>query len=192
MLLALQKTGSTALERSFGSHAGVSLQKNPFKHTNYAQFQRFLEPWLKEKGFSATPTRSSTWCASPSTGSQAGGGTAPGPLARPNHPRHKNYAGHHFFEQFARAHMEESEPSAQVQHPSEFVRLVEEGTPGVDLLFRYERLDLLVDYLCGKDVEVAVRNVSPERPFSLSEEAERDLRAFFASENGLHARAIGG
>jgi hypothetical protein len=41
-------------------------------------------------------------------------------------------------------------------------------------------------------VKVGVRNVSPERSFSLSEGCERDLREFFAPEYRIYEQAIGG
>jgi hypothetical protein len=66
------------------------------------------------------------------------------------------------------------------------------GRPSeVDRIFRYDRLDLLVEFLCekiGEDVEVGIKNVSPERSFSLSE--ERELREFFRPEYRIYQRAI--
>ena len=61
----------------------------------------------------------------------------------------------------------------------------------MDRIFRYDRLDLLVEFLCekiGEDVEVGIKNVSPERSFSLSE--ERELREFFRPEYRIYQRAI--
>jgi len=60
----------------------------------------------------------------------------------------------------------------------------------VDWIFRYEHLDLLVDFL-GEEVEVGFTNTSPERTFSLSEECEIELREFFAPEYRNYERAIG-
>jgi hypothetical protein len=65
----------------------------------------------------------------------------------------------------------------------------------VDRIFRYDRLDLLVDFLCekvGEQVEVSSANTSPERSVSLSEECEIELREFFAPEYRIYERAIGG
>lgn len=67
------------------------------------------------------------------------------------------------------------------------------GQAEVDRIFRYDRLDLLVEFLCekiGEDVEVGIKNVSPERSFSLSEECERELREFFRPEYRIYQRAI--
>jgi hypothetical protein len=113
-------------------------------------------------------------------------------LADPELPRHRNYAGHVSFEQFARAYMDGEEQFAQVGRQSEFVR-ARPGQPQVDRIFRYDRLDLLVDFLCekvGEEVEVGIENVSPKRTFSLSEECEHDLRKFFAPEYNIYEQAI--
>ena len=115
-------------------------------------------------------------------------------LANPRDPKHRNYTGEVSFEKFARAYMEGSEQFAQVGRLSRFVR----PTPGgaeVDRIFRYDRLDLLVDFLCekvGEEVEVGSVNTSPERSFSLSEQCEIELREFFAPEYRIYEQAIGG
>ncbi len=204
VLLAPPKTASTAIEQAFRKHAGVSLQKNPFKHTKYAQFQRFLEPWLEAKGF---PRGSyevvcvirepidwlNSWWRYRSRDV----------LARPSHPSHQNYAGHVPFEEFARAYMA-SHPGekrakgdqrfARVGRPFKFMQ-PRPGEREVDRVYRYERLDLLVDFLrekAGKKVEMGIKNVSPGRSFELSGACERDLRQFFAPEYEIYERAIGG
>ena len=202
-LLAPPKTATTSIEQAFSPYADVSLQKNPFKHTKYAQFQRFLEPWLEAKGFPrgsyevvCVVREPIDWLFSWWRYRSREG------LARPSHPKHDNYAGHLSFEQFARAYMR-SHPGersvkggkrfARVGRPSEFLRPLD-GEPAVDRLFRYERLDLLVGYLSGRvgeEVEVGTSNVSPERSFSLSGGCERDLREFFAPEYELYGRAVG-
>ncbi len=204
VLLSPPKTASTSIEQAFRPYSDVSMQRNPFKHTRYDEFQRFLQPWLDAKGFPRDSYEvvcvvrepiewlNSWWRYRSREG-----------LARPSHPEHRKYAGHLSFEQFARAYME-SHPGersvkgdkrfARVGRPSKFAKSLP-GEPEVDRIFRYERLDLLVGYLCGKvgeEVAVGFRNVSPERSFSLSEGCERELRRFLAPEYELYKRAIGG
>jgi len=172
------------------------LQKPPaIKHTTYAGFQRFLQPFLKSKGF---PRESyevvcvfrepidwlASWWRYRSREK----------LANPTDPKHGNYTGEIPFEEFARAYMEGSEQFAQVGRLSKFVR-PRSGQAEMDRIFRYDRLDLLVDFLCekvGEEVEVGSANASPERSFSLSEECEVELREFFAPEYRIYERAIGG
>ena len=185
VFLATPKTASTSIEHAFRPHADVFMKSNPFKHTRYAHFQRFLQPFLNSKGF---PRESyevvcvfrepidwlSSWWRYRSREK----------LANPRDPKHRNYTGEVSFEKFARAYMEGSEQFAQVGRLSRFVRS-RSGEAEVDRIFRYDRLDLLVDFLCekvGEEVEVGSVNTSPERSFSLSEECEIELREFFAPE----------
>ena len=196
VFLATTKSGSTSIETAFMSHSQMILRKPPvIKHTTYAGFQRFLQPFLKSKGF---PRESyevvcvfrepidwlSSWWRYRSREK----------LANPTDPKHRNYTGDVSFEQFARAYMEGSEQFAQVGRPSRFVQ-PRQGQAKMDRIFRYDRLDLLVDYLCekvGEEVEVGSVNTSPERSFSLSEECEIELHEFFAPEYRVYERAIGG
>lgn len=197
VFLATPKTGSTSIERAFRPYSQVVLRGNPwFIHTRYDQFQRFLQPFLDAKGFPRDSYEVvcvfrepidwlSSWWRYRSREE----------LADPSHPSHHNYAGHLSFEQFAYAYMKGDEQFAQgVGRQSEFVR-ARPGQPKMDRIFRYERLDLLVDFLCekvGEEVALKVRNVSPERSFSLSEEGERELREFFKPDYRLYEQAIGG
>ena len=199
VLLAPPKTATTSIEQAFSPYADVHLQKNPFKHTTYAGFQRFLQPWLEARGFPRGSYEVICVAREPiewlfswwSYRSREG-------LARPSHPNHTNYAGHLSFEQFARAYMgsypaQGDKRSVRVGRLSKFLRPLD-GEPAVDRLFRYERLDLLVGYLGGKvgrEVEVGVTNVSPRRSFDLSEECERDLREFSAPEYERYGWTVG-
>ena len=196
VFLATTKSGSTSIETAFMRHSQMILQKPPaIKHTTYAGFQRFLQPFLNSKGF---PRESyevvcvfrepidwlSSWWRYRSREK----------LANPTDPKHRNYTGEVSFEHFARAYMEGSERFAKVGRPSKFVR-PRSGQAEMDRIFRYDRLDLLVDFLCekvGEEVEVGSANTSPERSFSLSEECEIELREFFAPEYRIYERAIGG
>ncbi len=196
VFLAMPKSGSTSIETAFLTHSQMILQKPPaIKHTTYAGFQRFLQPFLNSKGF---PRESyevvcvfrepidwlSSWWRYRSREK----------LANPRDPKLRNYTGDVSFEQFARAYMEGSEQFAQVGRMSRFVQ-PSPGGAEVDRIFRYDRLDLLVDFLCekvGEEVEVGSVNTSPERSVSLSEECEIELREFFAPEYRIYEQAIGG
>ena len=195
VFLATRKAASTSIEQAFRPYAQVTLRGNTFKHTRYAQFQRFQRPFLASKGFPRDSYEVvcafrepidwlSSWWRYRSRDE----------LANPSHPNHGNYAGHVTFEQFSYAYMEGDERFAQgVGRQSEFIRS-RRGQPKVDRVFRYDRLDLLVEFLCakvGEEVEVGLTNASPERSFSLTEECERDLRDFFAPEYRIYQRAIG-
>lgn len=195
VFLAVPKTGSTSIEHAFREHTDLASQGHPlFKHTKYTTFQRFLQPFLASKGF---PRGSyevvclfrepidwlSSWWRYRSREE----------LANPSRPAHRNYTGDVSFEQFVEAYMKGEEQFARVGRPSEFVQ-AHPGQAGVDRIFRYERLDLLVEYLCekvGNDVEVGTSNVSPKLSHSLSEEVEEELRTFLEPEYRIYQKAIG-
>ncbi len=195
VFISMTKAASTSIESAFRPHAQVSMGRNPFKHTNYAGFQKFLQPYLGSRGFSRESYEVVCVFREPVDwlGSWWRYRSREG-LADPSNPRHRNYAGEVSFEEFARAFMKGGEKFARVGRPSRFVR-PRPGWAEVDRIFRYDRLDLLVEYLCekvGEEVELGFSNTSPEKPLSLSEECERELRAFFEPEyRTYYERAIG-
>jgi len=191
VFLAIPKTGTSAIETAVRPYAQVAPQGIPaIKHTKYAEFQRFLQPFLAAKGFPRDSYEVvcvfrepidwlSSWWRYRSRGK----------LADPSNPKHHRYTGDVTFEQFARAYMESDNREG---HQSRFVR-ARRGQTEIDRIFRYDRLDLLVEFLCekiGEDVDLEVKNVSPERSFSLSEECERELREFLQPEYRIYERAI--
>jgi hypothetical protein len=196
VFLATTKCGSTAIENAFLAHSQVILQNPPsIKHTTYAGFQRFLQPFLDARGFPRDSYEVvcafrepidwlSSWWRYRSRSQ----------LANPANPRHCNYTGGMSFEQFARAYMEGNAQFVQMGRQARFVR-PSPGEAEVDRIFRYDRLDLLIDFLCekvGEEVEVGSANTSPERSSSLSEECDIELREFLAPEYRIYERAIGG
>jgi hypothetical protein len=194
VFLATPKAASTSIEQAFRPYSQVTMRGNSFKHTRYAQFQRFLRPYLAAKGFPRDSyevvcvfREPIDWLAS------WWRYRSREELADPSHRNHRNYAGHVSFEQFAYAYMKGGEQFAQgVGRQSEFVR-ARRGQPEVDRVFRYDRLDLLVEFLCekvGEEVKVSTENMSPPRPYSLSDGCERELRKFFAPEYRIFKQAV--
>ena len=194
VFISVTKAASTSIEDAFEPYSQMSLRGNPFKHTRYSGFQHFLQPYMALRGF---PRESyevvcvfrepidwlASWWRYRSREE----------LADPSHPAHNNYTGDVPFEEFARAFMKGGEQFALIGREAEFVETRGPKWAGVDRVFRYERLDLLVDYLCekvGEEVEVGVRNVSPKKSYSLSKECERELRDFLQPEYGIYERAI--
>jgi hypothetical protein len=189
VFLAIPKTGTSAVETAFRPYAQVAPQGIPaIKHTKYSEFQRFLQPFLAAKGFPRVSYEvvcvfrepidwlSSLWRY-----------RSRGKLADPSSTGHRRYTGDVSFEQFAREYMRN-----QSGRQSRFVR-ARRGQAEVDRVFRYDRLDLLVDFLCekiGEDVNLEVMNVSPVRSFSLSSECENELHEFLRPEYRIYQRAI--
>ncbi len=199
VFLAMRKTGSTAIEAAFRPYAQLIHQRDPnIKHTSYAEFQRHLAPFLASKGYPRDSYEVvcafrepidwlSSWWRYRSRKE----------LSDPSHSNYRSYAGSVSAEQFARAYMAgEGQLVARMVRPSEFVAPLPGEERGVDRIYRYERLDLLIDFLREKvdeEVRVGLKNVSPKgRVFSLSEECERELRGFFALEYRIYEGAIAG
>lgn len=196
VFLAMPKAGSTSVEQAFRNYSEMTLQRNPsFKHTRYAAFQRYLQPFLASKGF---PRESyevvctfrepidwlSSWWRYRSREE----------ISDPSSPAHRNYVGDISFEEFARAYIDGSEQFAKVGRQSNFVQ-PRDGQPAVDRIFRHDRMDLLVEYLCekvGQQVELGTSNVSPERELSLSGDVKGELLAFLELECRIYEQAIGG
>lgn len=201
VFLAVPKTGTTAIERAFGRFAQGTFQRDPFKHARYDNFQTYVQPFLEAKGYE----RSSyevvcvvrepiewlfSWYRYRSRED----------LAKPSAKRHRNFSGNVSFDDFVQAYMKRHREGrvtaetryAKVGRATQFVRPLD-GEPAIDRIFRYDHLNLLVDFLCdkvGKTVEIEARNVSPERRYTLSPKVEEDLRAFFEPEYRLYEDAI--
>ena len=204
--LAMPKTGSTAIESAFRRHSQGILRGAPLlRHADYTSFQRFLQPFLASAGFHRDSYEvvcafrdPIDWLAS------WWRYRLRERLADPSAQRHHKYAGGVSFERFARAYMEGgdsfvaepfvAEPFvAGVGRPYEFVRSVP-GEVGVDRIFRYDSLDLLVEFLSekvGREVKVNRKNVSPESKVALDETCKRELLEFFAAEYRIYEGAIG-
>jgi hypothetical protein len=91
-------------------------------------------------------------------------------------------------EEFARAYINDTHPFARVGRQAQMVQARPKQN-GIDRIFRYERLDLLIEFLCekvGEDIEVGHSNVSPEMPYELSEECERELREYLTDEYRIY------
>lgn len=197
VFLAMTKSASTSIERAFGRHSALTAHAAWLKHVPYRDFQGYLEPLLAEKDFPRESYEVAcvmrepvdwlfSWWRYRSRHELAGS--------------RRRYAGGVPFEEFARLYMRHhrGEPLprearfAQLGRQSAFVEPVPGGRP-IDRIFRYDRLDLAVDFLAEKvkeRVELGLENVSPERTFSLSPEVERELRAFLAPETSIYERAI--
>ena len=49
VFLAMTKAASTSIEDAFAPHAQIVTRGIQFKHTRYARFQRFMQPYLAFK-----------------------------------------------------------------------------------------------------------------------------------------------
>lgn len=159
VFIAMPKTGTRSLEAALTPHSSILIPRDPkVIHTTLGQFNQYLRPWLEEKGYLELTTF----------------GVVREPIdwlqswwryrARDNLQGHHNYTGHVSFEGFAEAYLSPKPPAfARFQHPTGV--LTDDGRP-VDMLFKYENYDALVDWLSdriGKALKIDHRNASPSR-----------------------------
>ena len=113
--------------------------------------------------------------------------------SRPSHRAHKNYTGNVSFEEFARAYINGTHGFARVGRQAKMVH-ARPKQHGIDRIFRYERLDLLIEFLCekiGEDVEVGRSNVSPEMPTSYPRIASASYARISPTSTGSMSRSPG-
>jgi hypothetical protein len=187
VLIAVPKCGTTSLEAALAPHLPTRLAGPPaVKHATLRDFNRYLRPFLAEKGFEGFETVGTvrepidwlmSWWRYRSRDAIRG---------RPK------YAGHVTFDEFARAYLSPDPPPyarMHERHPSE---LLVDGDRAADLLFRYENLDALVQWLSerlGVELDLPRRNVSAAPRAQVDPALEGDLRDALAADYALWDRA---
>lgn len=186
--LATPKTGSTAIAAALESLAAVSVQRPPvLKHTTVQRWHRFMGPYLaaasgEEFTLVALMREPRDWL-----------GSWFRYRSRPEVEPQKSTAGMDF-DAFVRGWCADPQPAcAAVGSQARFLQ-PRQGR-GVDRLFRYERIDLFVDFLedrLGCEVILPRLNVSPEGALDLSPATEAQLRASAAADYALYASTATG
>ncbi|MEM6744827.1 MAG: gamma-glutamyl kinase [Pseudomonadota bacterium] len=188
VLLALPKTGTTALEAALGPLADIHMRGAPaLKHTTLRRYRRFIRPYLATAGIEGLETacllrEPTAWLRSWHAYRRR-----PALDGKP-----KSAAGLSFAE-FVDAYLSDPQPVfAQVGVPSRFVA-GPDGSPGVDHLFRYEDQGAFQAFLedrLERKIDLPRRNVSPPAdaeplPPALQARLERERAADFALYRSL-------
>lgn len=198
VFLAMTKSASTAIETAFAPHSDIVFQTNPFKHTTYEVFTHSLQPFLEDKGFPRSSYEVTCLFRDPMDWLLSWWRFRSRKRLLKRAP--EKWAGDVSSDEFARAYMayHRGGPEAQGKRyahlirPSEFVQAA--PGPAIDRIFRYEAVDLLIEYLSdkvGEQLHIPVENRSPDRSGSWSPEVEGELRDFFAPEYEVYESAIG-
>lgn len=181
--LALTKTGSTSVETALRPHCQIAFSgDHRVSHMPAHHFERFLRPYLEECGFHGIDT-----------------------VAQIRHPvdwleswwryRSKPQSGEPWtdtsgvkFEQFALEYVNgEDRPYLGMHRPLGFV-CDESGNQQADILFRYDDMKLLQEFLehrIGQPLPLPRHNTSPRRWARLGRKARAQVEAFFAPEMSL-------
>lgn len=180
VLLAVPKTGSTALEGALAPRASMVLRDPPqLKHAPCYRYKRFLRPFFVQAG-----------------------GQTPELMAVVRHPidwlgswyryrtrddltGHENSTQGISFDDFVLEYCKgQPAPFATVGSQAKFLR-VGDGELGVEHLFRYEAWDKMTGFLEDRlkmQITLKDKNVSPKLDLSLSPAVEAKLRDKRAAE----------
>ncbi|WP_149142078.1 hypothetical protein [Gemmobacter caeruleus] len=184
-MLATPKTGTTAIESALESMAHVVIQRPPaLKHASVRKYHRFIGPWLESaagKPFTliATMREPLDWLGSWYRYRQR----------EEMGDARKSTTGMSF-DEFVRLYCSDAPPPA-VAVGSQAQFLQAKGERGLDRLFRYERIEDLIEFLEDRlDCEITLPrlNVSPQVPTDLEPATERRLRQFAAADFALYDR----
>lgn len=184
VFLATPKTGSTAIAAALEPLAAVSIQRPPaLKHTNVRRFHRFIAPYLR------TASQDEHWTVVALMREPRDwlGSWYRYRMREGQHERRKSTRGL-TFDAFVQAWCSTPRPEfANVGNQASFLRSAEAA--GLDRLFRYERLDELVEFLEDRldcVIELPRLNVSPEGETGLSPETEALLHKVAADDFALY------
>lgn len=179
-LLAVPKTGTTAIEKSLSPFADISILNPPgLKHTPVAKFHRFVQPYLETVGADAIETV----------------GVIRNPLdwlsswyryrARPFLDGKPNSTKDVSFDDFVLEVLkEDSAPFARIGSQRRFLSN-RDGDVDVTHLFKFEEISAYVRFLerrLKRNIGLGQANVSPKMDISLSKSVDATLRDAWAAE----------
>lgn len=186
VLLAVPKTGTTALEAALLAHADTAILNPPEKkHLTARRWRNQLAPFFENRGTRQIETMAiirepRDWL-----------GSWYRYRARPEISGSASSTAGMDFAQFVTGWLSDPEPEyARVGRQSRFIANAE-GKIIVDHLFRYEDLDQAVDFLqqrLGVTLDLGRRNISPQADLSLPPALEARLQREAAADFDLWAR----
>jgi hypothetical protein len=187
VILATPKTGSTAIEIALESLASVTVERPPaLKHTPAYRYERFLKPYLERSADAsftvvALMREPIAWLGSWYRFRQRDD-----IVDTPQSTREID------FEAFVNGYMADPRPPfADIGAQARF--LGGKQGPGVDRLFRYEKIDTFVTFLeewLDCVIELPVVNVSPSGSLDLPDNVRKRIENYCAEDMRLY-QAIG-
>lgn len=180
VFFATPKTASTAIETTLGNFCEIRLSRNPsVKHTPYRKYQRFLAPFIatvidREPDRIAAFREPVDWL-----------GSWYRYRGRPELTGSKNSTNGISFDQFVEGYLQDTPPHfARVGSQAKFVS-DKDGALGMTHLFRYNQLDIMVDFMAKrlkKQIKLPHSNVSPKAELSLSPALLKELQNTYARD----------
>lgn len=183
VLLAVPKTGTTAIERALSPHASMAILEPPvLKHVPIYRYDRFLKPFFlkaagKELETAAVIRNPVDWL-----------GSWYKYRGRPELNGKPNSTAEIRFDTFvSEAIKGDPAPYAHVGSQLKFLTN-RDGTIGATHMFQFEQMDRYVAFLearLNRKIELPVTNTSPKRDLTLSDEVAMKLRRKWAAEFSL-------
>lgn len=185
VFLSTPKTGTSSIETALESLAHVALRRPPeLKHLTARSFRRHFAPLIEGptgEHFTtvALMREPIDWLGSWYRYRQ-----------RPNLDDRERSTRGLSFEQAAQGYLATPRLAAMDVGSQARFLLAEDGTPGVDRLFRYEAIDTFLHFLedrLGCEIHLPRLNVSPAAALDLSPETHARLRERLAADYRLYA-----
>ena len=182
-LLAVPKTGTTAIEKALAPHASMAILDPPIlKHVPIYRYDRFLKPFFlkaggKELETAAVVRNPISWL-----------GSWYKYRSRPELDGKPNSTANISFDDFVlEAIKGESAPYAHVGSQLKFLTNRDDSV-GATHMFQYEQMERYVAFLENRlnhRIDLPKVNVSPEKETPLSSDVEAKLRRKWAAEFDL-------
>jgi len=193
VFLSMQKCASNSIEAALRPYSDIILSVNPFKHTNYRNYSKYLKPYLEEM---ASMGDAETICLvrEPLSWLNSWYRFRSRPALRnPLHKNHRNSTYHISFEQFIEQYMTPNPLSyANVGSQFDFAR-DDARSIGIDTIFCYEQMEHFVTYMrekTGIDLELDHFNISPKPDNTLSVKHENLLMQYIPDDFNLYEKAM--
>jgi hypothetical protein len=185
VFLATPKAGSTAIEAALGQLSAITVIRPPvLKHTPAYRYQRFVRNWLENSA--GAPFTAVALMREP----VAWLGSWYRYRSREDIDDPERSTAGMDFETFVNGYLSNPRPAfADVGEQAKF--LTHKDALGVDMLFRYEDIGALVEFLedrIGCEILLPQLNVSPEGDTALSEATLRRMQRRMAADFELYGR----
>lgn len=185
VILAVPKTGTTAIDRALNRRAPITIKGSAYgKHMSMLEYRKFLEPFALSVSDGqpyehfALFREPMSWLSSWYRYRQSEQMKNPALSTRG--------IG---FDAFIEACLQPKPPKFAVNRPQSSYVCHEDGTLGVERLFRYEDMDRAVAFLSERlevEIELGEKNISAKIPVSLAPELDAACRARFRREFDIH------
>ena len=183
VLLAVPKTGTTAIETALAPSADVAILNPPgLKHTTLHKFDRFMQPYLSSTGEDDLETAAVVRNPLEWLGSWYRYRARPYLDGKPNSTKDIT------FDQFVLEVLKDDKaPYARIGTQRTFLT-GRDGRVGADHMFQFEELSRYVAFLekrLTRRIDLRRQNVSPEMEIPLSPEVSEKLKHEWAAEFDL-------